>query len=87
MFSVLLSNKAEKQLKGIDEKMLARVRGLFLELEKNPVPAKEYDVKKIKGEESSYRIRISSFRVTYSVFWEEKAARIAKVELRSETTY
>jgi len=87
LFSVRLGNKAEKQLEGLDGKMRIRAEGLFVILMDNPVPAKEYDLRKIKGEIGSYRIRLSGFRVTYEVFWMEKIVRIAKIELHSETTY
>ena len=87
LFLVLLSNKAEKQLKDIEKKMRKRIEELFEVLENAPVPAKEYDIRKIRGEANAYRIRLSRFRITYVVFWKDKAVRISKVEMRSESTY
>ena len=87
MFSVLLSNKAEKQLRWLDSSMRSKISELFKALEETPVPAAQYDLKKIRGEQDTYRIRLSSFRVLYCVFWDEKVVRIAKLERRSETTY
>lgn len=87
MFAVRLSNKAEKQFLDLEQKYRDRVIELFKKLEQAPVPAKEYDLKKIKGEEDCYRIRLSRFRVLYQVFREEKTVRITKIERRSEGTY
>lgn len=88
LFDVRLSNKAEKFIrKEADEKLKARLKELFEILRFEPVPAKHYDVRKIEGQESSYRIRLSSFRVSYKVFWEEKIIRVAQIERRDEHTY
>ena len=70
MFSVLLSNKAEKQYKRLDAAIRLRVEELFRTLEQKPIPADDYDLLKI--DEDTYRIRLSSFRVVYRVYWESK---------------
>ena len=67
--------------------MLPRVLQAFKTLERNPVPAREYQVKKVEGREDTYRIRLSSFRIVYTVFWQEGVIRIAKVERKSDNTY
>lgn len=33
----------------------------------DPIPWKECDVKKIEGEENTYRIRVGDYRVIYSL--------------------
>ena len=87
MFELRFSNKAEKFLKKCDGKLKLRLVDLFQKLMQNPVPAKEYDLKKIAGEENTYRIRLSSYRTTYFVDWEQKIIRILKIERRKESTY
>jgi len=87
LFEVRFSNKAEKSLKDCNEKLKDRLKEFFLKLQEAPVSAKEYDLKKISGAEDTYRIRLSSYRVTYTVFWEEKIIRVLFVELRNESTY
>ena len=87
MFEVRFSNKSEKFIKKCDEKLRQRLKELFLRLQEAPIPAKEYDLKKIGGKEDTYRIMLSSYRVTYSIFWEEKNIRILFIERRDESTY
>ncbi|MCX6768172.1 MAG: type II toxin-antitoxin system RelE/ParE family toxin [Candidatus Micrarchaeota archaeon] len=87
LFAVLLSNKAKKQLRQADPEIRSRAGKLFETLEREPVPANEYDVRKIEGRDETYRIRLSSFRIVYRVQWSEKTIWIAKTEKRSETTY
>ncbi|MCL5011711.1 MAG: type II toxin-antitoxin system RelE/ParE family toxin [Candidatus Marsarchaeota archaeon] len=87
MFSVKLSNKAEKQTLKLEPSIRSRVDELFTILESKPIPTADYDLKKIKGEENTYRIRLSSYRVLYKLFWDEKIIRVIKVEKRSDNTY
>lgn len=82
-----LSNKAEKQYLKLPAEMLARAKELLSCLEANPVPYKEYDTKKLKGEAESYRIRLSRFRVLYKVYWELGLVRVGSIERRSDSTY
>lgn len=86
-FSVRLNNKAEKQFQGLESDFKERARQLFFDLEQAPVPFKKYDLKKIKGEANTYRIRLSRFRVLYTIFHEEKIVRVTKIERRSDNTY
>lgn len=87
MFEIRFSNKSEKFIKKCDEKIKQRLKEMFLRLQEAPVPAKEYDLKKISGKDDTYRIRLSRYRVTYSVFWEEKIIRVLFIERRHESTY
>ena len=56
-------------------------------LQYEPRPFREFDVQKISGSEQDYRIRIGKYRFIYSIFQEEQAIVILKIDLRSETTY
>ncbi len=87
LYAVLLGNKAEKQYRELEPKTLERVQELFKILESTPIPFRDYDLKKLKDEEDSYRIRLSSYRVLYRVFANEKIIRVTKIELRSDNTY
>ena len=75
LFEVRFSNKAEKALNSCNEKLRNRLKELFFKLQDAPVPAREYDLKKISGTDDTYRIRFSSYRVTYTVFWGRKMCR------------
>ncbi len=87
MFTIILSNKAEKQLRELEPAIKFRANAVLKVLELKPVPADECDLKKIAGEVDTYRIRISSFRVLYRVYWEKKIIGVAKIERRSDNTY
>ncbi len=87
MFEVKFSNNAEKLIRKSDVKLRARLQELFQKIMYNPIPAKEYDLKKISGEKDTYRIRLSSYRIIYCVYWEEKTVRVLKIERRKDSTY
>ncbi len=87
MFSIRLSNKAEKQYRELEPEMALRVDGLFKALEEKPVPATEFKLKKLAGTENEYRVRLSSHRVLYQVYWQEQVIRVSKIERKSDHTY
>jgi mRNA interferase RelE/StbE len=58
MFEVRLKKRPEKFLFKINEKMRAKILEILKTLEKDPIPLKQYDVKKLKGFENKFRIRI-----------------------------
>ena len=87
MFEIFISNKAKKFLRNINRKLAEEIATAISLLKANPVPVTELDIKKLSGETDTYRIRIGRYRITYTVYWNEKVIRIAKIELRSETTY
>jgi mRNA interferase RelE/StbE len=87
LFRVDFSNNSEKFLKNCDAKTKERLKELFEILAQNPLPAMDYDFRKIAGEDEIYRIRLSSYRVIYKIYWEEKTIFVIKVEMRKESTY
>ena len=62
------------------ERLRAAVNGLAEE----PRPQ---GVRKIKGAEIAYRIRVGNYRVVYEVYDSENLVLILQVARRSETTY
>mgnify|MGYP001562553211 CR=1 FL=1 len=87
MFKIDFSNNSEKFLKGCDPKIKERLKKLFETLAQNPLPAMSHDFRKIAGENEIYRIRLSSYRVIYKIYWEEKTIFAVKIERRKESTY
>ncbi|MFH1443588.1 MAG: type II toxin-antitoxin system RelE/ParE family toxin [Candidatus Micrarchaeota archaeon] len=87
MYDVRIANAPRKFIKRAQEKLKGRICSLFKILSDNPIPHNEFDLKKLEGSKNAYRIRISSFRVRYEVYWKEKIVRITDIEKRSETTY
>lgn len=87
MFEIFLSNAAKKALKNLDKQMVVRVKKALLTLKTYPVPIKEYDIKKVSGEEDTYRLRISRYRIIYDVDWDNKVITVLKIDKKDEKTY
>jgi mRNA-degrading endonuclease RelE of RelBE toxin-antitoxin system len=87
MFNVYLSRKALESLKNIRNKPLERIKNLLLRLKTNPVPAKEFDIRKIKNIPDTYRVRISRYRIIYRIMWDTNEVYVIKIAGRNEKTY
>ncbi len=59
------TKKALKQLENLPERVKEKIDELLDVLKTTPVPFKLYDVKKMKGREHTYRIRIGDYRIVY----------------------
>jgi mRNA interferase RelE/StbE len=86
-FEVFLSNNAEKGLGKSGSFMKKRLQEALDELENNPVPIQKFDVTKLSGSESNYRIRIGQYRILYSIKWNEKQIHIFDIDKRKDRTY
>ena len=71
-FTVEIKRKALRYIEELDEKRKQRVREVVLLLKDDPVPFKREDVVKLKGYDSTYRIRIGELRLVYTVSWGER---------------
>ncbi len=74
-------------MKNLDKRTAARVKKALLTLKNYPVPIKEYDIKKISGEDDTYRLRISRYRIVYDVDWDNRVITVLKIDMRTESTY
>lgn len=74
-------------MKNLDKRTAARLKKALLTLKNYPVPIKEYDIKKISGEDDTYRLRISRYRIIYDVDWDNRVITVLKIDMRSESTY
>jgi len=83
MFKVYVSKKALKSLEKVPQSYKRRVLELLKVLERDPLP-EGYDLKKLKGFESAYRIRIGKYRVVYEVNWEERKVLVVFIGHRSD---
>ena len=86
-FKVIVPRRPEKSLDRIEEKYRTRIIQALEYLRQNPVPVKEFDVTKISGSESNYRIRITGFRILYGVNWNEKEITVYDIDTRKGRTY
>jgi len=61
-----------------------QLRNAIRSLAENPRPQ---GVRKIRGAEKAYRIRVGNYRVVYDVYDSDNLVLILQVARRSETTY
>ncbi len=87
MFEIFLSNAAKKALQNLDKQIAGKVKKTLLTLKTYPLPIKEYDIKKVAGEEDTYRIRISRYRIVYDIDWNNKTIIVIKIDKKDEKTY
>jgi mRNA interferase RelE/StbE len=74
----------EKLKQRIQRHNFERLRSAIRDLADNPRPS---GVRKIKGIETAYRIRVGDYRVVYEIYDEESLVLILKVARRTEATY
>ncbi len=72
MFRLEINRKALKALEKLDEKRRKRFTDVFSILKEDPVPFRKLNVAKLRGYESTYRIRIGDLRLVYTVYWAER---------------
>ena len=63
-YKVILTNKAEKQLRKIDSSIQKRLVKKMEQLVPNP---RMIGVKKLKGEDNFYRVREGNYRIIYAI--------------------
>lgn len=88
MYKIEVSPAADRDL----EKLKGRIRRQDFErlresvrgLAEDPCPR---GVRKIKGADKAYRIRVGSYRVVYELYEKDNLILILQVSRRSETTY
>ncbi|MBI2830110.1 MAG: type II toxin-antitoxin system RelE/ParE family toxin [Chloroflexi bacterium] len=88
MYSLKTSPAAERDIRKLGQRISKqdseRLRRAITSLTNEP---RSHGVKKIKGEERAYRIRVGTYRVVYEVYDNENLVLISRVLRRTETTY
>jgi len=83
-YAIALDPAVPAQLQRVPAHDYPRLRDAITALRTNPRPT---GVKKIKGAERSYRIRVGDWRVLYIVDDDAKLIILFKVDRRDEQTY
>jgi mRNA interferase RelE/StbE len=88
VYRVEISPAADRDI----EKLKGRIRMQDFERLRNAVRAlaeepRPQGVRKIRGAEKAYRIRVGNYRVVYDVYDGDNLVLILQVTRRSETTY
>jgi len=81
-YHLFIKPSASKESEKIPKKQKDKIRKEIQSLSKNPRPK---GVKKLKGKEDIYRIRISDYRVLYTIDDKKKKIRILSVLDRKES--
>jgi len=84
LFQVIISPAARKSVKKLPEYYRRRIIELLLIFRENPVPAENYDIKKLKGHTDTYRARIGDIRVIYEILWNPKKIHVLLIERREK---
>ena len=84
MYEVVIHKKVSKELKRVPETYLRNFSALVNVLKTNPVPGRNFDIKKIKGAKGIYRVRIGDYRVVYFVDKENQTIHVLKFERRKK---
>jgi len=80
-YQLFIKPSASKEAQQIPKKKKEKIRTEILKLSENPRPK---GVRKLKGREDVYRIRISEYRVLYTIDDKKKKIRILSILSRKE---
>ena len=83
-YRVELAPAAQRELRRLPPQVAARLRAPIETLSTNPRP---HGVRKLQGQESSWRIRVGPYRVIYDIDDNRQLVVILKLDRRSEATY
>ena len=84
MYDILIHKKAVKSLINAPDGVLKKFALVLEALKTNPVPWREFDVKKIRDSEDMYRIRIGGYRIIYIFEKKNKNIHILKFDTREK---
>ena len=79
-YEIVFSARAEKSIKALPEKLQARIHGAIATLEGNPIPPV---ARKLVGRDT-YRLRVSDYRIIYSIHNNILTIEIVSVGRRRE---
>ncbi|MFQ5488631.1 MAG: type II toxin-antitoxin system RelE/ParE family toxin [Gammaproteobacteria bacterium] len=88
MYRLEVSPAADRDLEKLERRIqrhnFERLRTAIRRLADDPRP---HGVRKIKGAEKAYRIRVGGYRVVYEIYDKESMVLLIQVVRRTEATY
>jgi len=87
MFDIILKKSAEKSLKDLDKGIVKKINRALLDFKDYHLHVKEYNLKKVSGRRNTYRLRISRYRIIYSINWKKSEINVLKIEKKDDETY
>ncbi|MFW6286178.1 MAG: type II toxin-antitoxin system RelE family toxin [Nanoarchaeota archaeon] len=79
MYDIHFSNQSKKFINNLDPKRKKQIKTVVDSLRKDPF---SYPYKKLSNFEADYRIRVGSFRISYSIYKEKLLIKIVKIGKR-----
>ena len=77
-----LHRKAEKTLNRLPKDTFRKVIQLISALETNPVPWRDWDIRRLEAHEETYRARLGRYRLIYWVNWKAHEVTVLKISSR-----
>ena len=84
LFEVTVSQRALKTSKKLPDFLDHRIIELLLVLRENPVPAEQYDIKKLGEYRDTFRARIGDIRIIYEINWNQQTVKILVIKPREK---
>lgn len=66
-YTIQTSRKVIRQLEKLPSHVKRRFEEILKILKNHPVPISKYDVKKMRGYENVYRVRVGEYRLVYHI--------------------
>ncbi len=76
LFQIKVKRRAARALERLPEHYRFRVLEVLDKLRTNPIPFRDYDIKKLKGFDDTFRIRLGDIRVVYTINWSSKTITV-----------
>ena len=80
-YKIFWKPSAQKELKKLDKKMIAKIIAEVEKLSENPKPASS---KKLSGSDITYRIRVNDYRVIYDILDRKIELLVIKIGHRKD---
>ena len=84
MYEIVIHKKFIRKLREMERPSLDKIANLMEILKTDPIPWKNFDIRKIQGEKDMYRVRIGKYRLIYFVDKNTKMIHILKIETREK---
>jgi len=83
-YEIRISKNALKKWRKLEKSKRDKIKEAIFFLSEVPYPYKFLDVKKLKGIQNAYRIRVGKIRILYKVFEHEKTIFIYDIDHRGK---
>ena len=83
-YEVLIHPQVANNIRKLPRPQQEKIARLLNTLEFIAVPFKEFDIKKLKGQDNRYRIRLGNFRLIYEIIKGKRIIQILKLDTRKK---